>query len=84
MTLPDLTNRIHGLIDDALCLLPHAVEADSRFCDLTDDFGKLEIIMAAEDLADVEISDEEVERIQTVGDLVAHLAERLGLVEIAA
>lgn len=84
MNHSDLTARIHAIVADALSLEPHEVQAESRFCDLTDDFGKLEIIMAAEDLADEEISDEDAERILTVGRLIDHLAARLGLVEAAA
>lgn len=83
MNHSDLSARIHEIIERELDLLPHAVRDDDRLSDLTDDFGKVSILMAVEDLADVEISDDDAERIQTVGDLVSYLAERLGLMEAA-
>lgn len=81
MTKDDLAARVRATIADLLELELHEVANDARLADITDDLGRLEIVMKAEDLTEVEITDDEAERLKTVGQLVEHLAERLGLVD---
>lgn len=84
MTKADLSARIHAIVADLLALEPHEVRDDSRLCDLTDDLGRLEILMAAEQLVDQEISDEDGEGLKTVADLISFLADLVGVAEVAA
>lgn len=81
MTRDDLSTRVRATIADLLDLELHEVADDSRLADLTDDLGKIEIIMKAEDLGDVEITDDDAERLKTVGDVILHVASLLGLVD---
>lgn len=60
------------------------VEEDtiSLATNITDDLGAdsldaVDMLMSLEDEFDVEIPDEEIETIRTVGDLVAYIEERL-------
>lgn len=49
-----------------------------------DSLDLVEITMALDDELDLEIADDEVDALSTVGELITYLAGRLGIVEVAA
>ncbi|MDB5448076.1 MAG: Phosphopantetheine attachment site [Phenylobacterium sp.] len=49
-----------------------------------DSLDLVEIAMELEDQLDMEISDDELDAVSTVGELIGHLARKLGLVEVPA
>jgi len=67
--LEKVTRAISGVFD--LLCIEESVTLDLRPRDHVDDLGWHEIIMAIEDGADFELSDEEAERARSVADLVA-------------
>ena len=67
-------------------LLAHQLEVDPESIgpdtDIFDDLGAdsldvVDMLMSLEDEFDVEIPDEEIERIRTVGELVAYIEENM-------
>jgi acyl carrier protein len=74
----DMLERARGIISDLLGVDPSQIAAETRFVeDLNaDELDLLEVAMAMEEEFGVEISDEKIEAITTVGDLVAAAAGR--------
>ena len=76
--------RVRAIIAARLDIDPDAVTADSNIFALgADDLTALEILMAIEDLFDIEIPDEAAERIQVVGDAVRLIDAKTAKVEVA-
>lgn len=71
--------KVQSIIADRLGVDPDKVTEDADFiADLNaDSLDLVEVIMALEQEFDVEIPDEEAEKIRTVGDAVRHLNEHL-------
>ena len=71
--------RVQSIIADRLGVEQDKVTSDADFInDLNaDSLDLVEVIMALEQEFDVEIKDEDAEKIRTVGDAVRHLDEHL-------
>jgi len=74
----DVFKRVKGIIVEQLGVDESKVSMDANFReDLeADSLDLVELIMAFEDEFGGEISDEEAQEIETVGDAVKHLAPR--------
>lgn len=86
MTRDDITARarlIISLVTDTP-LDEIRPDTDLRHDLGADDLDRLQILFDIEEALDLEIGDDDAERIHTVSDLVAHLAARLGLLEAVA
>ena len=75
----DLEQRISEIIVEQLGVSRDDIESESSF---TDDLGAdsldlVEMVMAMEEEFGVEIPEEDSEKLQTFGDAVAYLKERL-------
>lgn len=87
MTLDDLAFRIRHIVSETMDIPIGEIQAST---DVRNDLGagdleSIEIIMAIEDaFPPAEFSDAEVADCRTVADLVAHLAPKVGLLEVAA
>ena len=71
---------IRKIIVDQLGVDEDEVTLEASFTDdlSADSLDIVELVMAFEEEFDIEIPDEDAEKIQTIGDAVAYLEERLG------
>ncbi|MCK4391989.1 acyl carrier protein [Candidatus Bipolaricaulota bacterium] len=71
----DIANRVRAIIADQLMVEPEEVTDESSFVeDLgADSLDTVELIMEFEDEFGVEISDEDAEKISTVGEAIAYM-----------
>ena len=72
--------RLKRIISDQLGVEPAEIVPEAKF---TDDLGadsldQVELVMAIEEEFEIEIPDEEAEKLTTFGDAVEHLKERKG------
>lgn len=87
MIRADILIQVRQIVAEAMEIPAEEIEAATNIRDDlgADDIDAHEIIYAIEDAwPPVEFSDAEMADCRTVGDLVGHLAEKLGLVEVAA
>ena len=72
--------RLQGIVAEQLGVEPDQVQRDAEFVqDLNaDSLDMVELVMSLEEEFGVEISDEEVENIRTVGDAVDYIDENTG------
>ncbi|MGM9986551.1 MAG: acyl carrier protein [Bacillaceae bacterium] len=75
----DVLERITKVIVDRLGVDESEIKAEARFKeDLgADSLDVVELVMQLEDEFETEISDEEAEKIQTIGDAVEFIQKRL-------
>ena len=77
MALEDQVTKI--IVDQLGCAREQVVPEASFIDDLgADSLDIVELVMALEEAFDVEIPDEDAERIQTIGDAMAYLKEKRG------
>jgi acyl carrier protein len=71
----DIANRVRAIISDQLMVEPEEVTDESSFVeDLgADSLDTVELIMEFEDEFGMEISDEDAEKISTVGEAIAYM-----------
>ncbi len=71
----DIATRVRAIISDQLMVEPEEVTDESSFVeDLgADSLDTVELIMEFEDEFGVEISDEDAEKISTVGEAIAYM-----------
>jgi len=71
----DIATRVRAIISDQLMVEPEEVTDESSFVeDLgADSLDTVELIMEFEDYFGVEISDEDAEKISTVGEAIAYM-----------
>jgi acyl carrier protein len=71
--------RVRGIIVDLLGVEPEKVTPEARFReDLeADSLDLVELVMAFEEEFGGEISDEDVQQITTVGEVIAYIEERM-------
>lgn len=73
----DLTRRCIFIVAAVMDLPEDSITADTALAELgANDLDRLDIILEAEGVADVELSDADAESIRTVGDLVDRLLEQ--------
>ena len=75
----DIQHKVTDLIVDQLGVDADSVNADAHFIDDlgADSLDTVELVMAFEEEFDMEISDEDAEKLETVGDAIAYLDEHL-------
>jgi acyl carrier protein len=75
----DLEQRVSEIIVEQLGVSRDDIEAESSFIDDlgADSLDIVELVMAMEEEFGVEISEEDSEKLQTFGDAVAYLKEKL-------
>ncbi len=70
--------KVKSLIVEQLDVDEDKISPDTTFEDIdADSLDVVELVMALEEEFDLEISDEEVEKIKTVGDIVNYIEERV-------
>ncbi|EJY55862.1 acyl carrier protein [Alicyclobacillus sacchari] len=76
----DVFERVKKIIVDRLSVDEDKVTLDATFKDDlgADSLDIVELIMELEDEFDLEISDEDAEKISTVGDVVTYITEHQG------
>ena len=75
----DVQQKITDLIVDQLGVDADSVNAEAHFIDDlgADSLDTVELVMAFEEEFDIEIPDEDAEKLETVGDAIKYLDERL-------
>lgn len=78
-----ILERLKKIISEQLDINEEEINSDSSF---QDDFGAdsldiVELIMALEDEFELEIEDEEVEKLKTVGDAVEYIQNHIDDIE---
>jgi len=76
----DLEKRVSEIVVEQLGVTREEISAEASFIDDlgADSLDIVELVMAMEEVFDVEISDDDAEKIQTIGDAVSYLKEQLG------
>ncbi len=76
--MDEILSKVKEIAADQLGVEEDAVEMDSKFIDdlEADSLDIVELMMALEEEFDIEIPDEDAEKIVTVGDAVNYIAER--------
>jgi acyl carrier protein len=74
-----LEERVTGLIVEQLGVSAEEVVSKASFVDDlgADSLDIVELVMSIEESFDIEIPDEDAEKIQTIGDVITYLKERL-------
>lgn len=74
----ELFNKIKGIIADRLNVDEAAVTMEASFKDDlgADSLDLVELVMELEDEFDIEIADEDAEKIATVGDVIKYIESR--------
>ncbi len=75
-----LEDRIKEIIADQLGVEQEKIVPEAKFVDDlgADSLDVVELIMAFEEEFGIEIPDEDAEKIQTVGDVISYLKEKVG------
>lgn len=75
----DVFERIRDLVADKLGVEPDEITMETSFADdlLADSITLFELIMTIEDEFDIEVDDESIEQINTIGDIVNYLEESI-------
>ena len=76
----DIQQKVTDLIVDQLGVDADSVHPDAHFIDDlgADSLDTVELVMAFEEEFDMEIPDEDAEKLETVGDAMKYLGEHLG------
>ncbi|NLM51361.1 MAG: acyl carrier protein [Firmicutes bacterium] len=70
----DIFEKVKGLISEQLSMDEDEISLETTFDDLdADSLDIVELVMAIEEEFNLDISDEEVEEIKTVGDVVRYI-----------
>ena len=75
----DIQKKVVDLIVDQLGVDADSVTSDSHFIDDlgADSLDTVELVMAFEEEFDIEIPDEDAEKLETVSDAIGYLKQRL-------
>ena len=78
--MSDTADRVKKIVVEHLGVEDEKVTPDASFIDDlgADSLDNVELVMAFEEEFDIEIPDDAAEHIQTVGDAVKFIGERLG------
>ncbi len=74
----DLVERIRSIVADQLGVELGDCTADARILDDlgADSLDVVELVMALEDAFDIEVADDDVEQIRTIGDVEKYVSAR--------
>jgi len=80
MSPDEIESKVKEIICNQLEVSPEQLRPEASFIDDlgADSLDIVELVMAMEEEFDIEIPDEDAERIQTIGDATAYLKEKLG------
>ncbi len=74
----EVFEKIKGLISEQLEVDEEKIEMKTTFEDIdADSLDVVELVMALEEEYNLEIADEEVEKIKTVGDIVNYIEKQI-------
>ncbi len=74
----DIFAKVKALISEQLDIDEKQITMETTFEDIdADSLDVVELVMALEEEFDLEIADEEVEKIQAVGDVVGYIEKHL-------
>ncbi len=74
----DIFSKIKALIVEQLDVEEEKINLETTFEDIdADSLDVVELVMALEEEFDLEIADEEVENIKTVGDIVSYIEGKI-------
>ena len=73
--------KIRDLVSEKVGVEPEEITMESSFADdlQADSITLFELVMALEDEFDIEIDDESIEQITTVGDIVNYLEDSINM-----
>ncbi len=73
-------DRVAGIIAEQLGITREEIVPEASFIDDlgADSLDIVELVMAMEESFDIEIPDDDAEKIQTIGDALSYVKERLG------
>ena len=76
----DMESRVVDIIVEQLGATKEEIVPEASFIDDlgADSLDIVELVMAMEETFDIEIPDDDAEKIQTIGDAVSYLKDRLG------
>jgi acyl carrier protein len=79
MSATNIEAKVKSIIADQLGVGEDEIKGESSFIeDLgADSLDIVELVMAMEEAFDVEIPDDDAEKIQTIGDAISYLKEKL-------
>ena len=79
-TRDEISEKIQQIACDITGAIPEAVNAESNFVEdlRADSLDMIEIVMKVEDEFNIEIPDEDVENIKTVGQAIDYVAGKVG------
>ena len=79
MTAEEIIKRTKDLVQQELGVESEKILPDATFRDLgADSLDIVEVVMAVESEFDIDISDEDAEKVRTFGSLTEYLTGRLG------
>jgi acyl carrier protein len=74
----DIFGKIKSLISEQLDIDEEKITSETTFEDIeADSLDVVELVMALEEEYNLEIADEEVEKIKTVGDIVSYIEKHI-------
>ena len=75
----EIYEKLKGMISEQFGIDENIIKKDSTFTDdiAADSLDLVELVMNVEEVFGVQISDEDAEKIITVGDVVKYISERL-------
>jgi len=76
----NLESRVADIIVEQLGATKEEIVPEASFIDDlgADSLDIVELVMAMEETFDIEIPDDDAEKIQTIGDAISYLKDRLG------
>ena len=79
-TKEQIAEKVQQIACDLTGAIPESVNAESRFVEdlRADSLDMVEIVMKIEDELEIEIQDEDVEGIKTVGQAIDYVAGKVG------
>ena len=79
MYTEEVFEKVKGIIVDQLGTPEDNVKMDSSFIDDlgADSLDIVELVMAIEETFDIEIPDEDAEKVVTIGDVVKYISEKV-------
>jgi len=78
--MPAVEDQVAAIIVEQLGITKSEIVPEASFIDDlgADSLDIVELVMAMEETFDIEIPDDDAEKIQTIGDAFAYVKERLG------